>query len=147
MKIRTSTAEDPPLLAAIWRASVLATHDFLSKEDFQAIELLVAGDYLPHSSFEVALNDAGTPIGFMGMSGAHIDSLFIHPSYRGVGVGKALMFHARALAAGKALTVEVNEQNVQAVGFYLAHGLRQTARSSVDSAGRPYPTLTLAELG
>lgn len=41
-------------------------------------------------------------------------------------------------------TVDVNEQNTQAVGFYARAGFTVTGRSPVDDEGRPYPLLHLA---
>ncbi len=112
--IRKSSSSDAPALTEIWRASVLATHDFLSRDDFLEIEKLVAEQYLPN--VEVWLvEDAGKPVGFMGMSDHHIDSLFIAPDQRGKGIGKLMIAHAKAV--GNPLTVDVNEQNLQGVGF------------------------------
>ena len=50
-----------------------------------------------------------------------------------------------ARAKGRPLRVDVNEQNVRAVGFYERLGFRQIGRSPLDSAGMPYPLLHLSE--
>jgi putative acetyltransferase len=42
-----------------------------------------------------------------------------------------------------ALTVDVNEQNTQGVGFYRHLGFVETGRSETDDQGRPYPLLHL----
>ena len=47
--IRPSTPADATVLADIWRASVRATHDFLSADHFTEIEALVAHQYLPRA--------------------------------------------------------------------------------------------------
>lgn len=39
--------------------------------------------------------------------------------------------------------VDVNEQNNEAVGFYLHLGFHQTGRSELDSMGKPFPLLNL----
>lgn len=88
--IRKSNRADAPALTEIWRASVLATHDFLSRDDFLEIEKLVAEQYLPNVEVWL-IEDAGKPVGFMGMSERHIDSLFIAPDQRGKGIGKQLI--------------------------------------------------------
>lgn len=138
--IRRSAAADSEALTGIWRAAVKATHDFLSESDFREIETLVAEHYIPNASLWVAVDAAGRPLGFMGMTGSHVDSLFIAPERRGAGLGTALMDHARK-TAGLPLTVDVNEQNPQAVGFYERLGFEQFDRSPLDDAGRPYPIL------
>ncbi|MCA1857595.1 acetyltransferase [Massilia oculi] len=142
-RIRLSTPDDSAVLAAIWRASVRATHDFLSEQDFQEIELLVSRDYLPATPVWVALDADGRPRGFMGLSGAHVDALFIDPACRGQGIGRRLLAHAEALAGR--LSVDVNEQNTGALGFYRHLGFHPTGRSPCDDAGRPYPLLHLRQ--
>ncbi len=58
---------------------MLATHDFLSHEDFAEIEKLVGEQYLPNVEVDV-IEDDGKPVGFMGMTDNNIDSLFISPT-------------------------------------------------------------------
>lgn len=145
LKVRGSEAADVARLMDIWRRSVLATHDFLSPEDFRAIEQIVAEAYLPHAQFWVASDDEAGPVGFMGLTGSHVDSLFVDPDVRGQGVGRMLLAHAQQ-ACG-ALTVDVNEQNAQAVGFYRRMGFEATGRSELDGDGRPYPLLHMAMAG
>lgn len=139
--IRKSTSNDAPALSEIWRDSALATHDFLSQGDFKEIEMMVREQYLPNVEVWVAEDD-GKPIGFMGMTDSHIDSLFITPNLRGKGIGKHMLAHAKALF-GDSVTVDVNEQNNQGVGFYLHMGFKQIGRSEVDDQGKPYPILHL----
>lgn len=140
--IRPSTPADSAALADIWRASVRATHDFLSEEHFTEIEALVATQYLPQAPLWVVEVD-GSPAGFMGLTGAHVDALFIDPRRRAQGLGRGMIAHA-VKQEGK-LTVDVNEQNPQAVGFYERMGFRRTGRSPHDDAGRPYPLLHMAQ--
>ncbi|WP_367379994.1 acetyltransferase [Brucella pseudogrignonensis] len=137
--IRKSNPADAPALTAIWRASVLATHDFLSREDFAEIEKLVGEQYLPNVEVDV-IEDDGKPVGFMGMTDNNIDSLFISPDQRGKGIGKHMIAHAKKRGT---LTVDVNEQNTQGVGFYRHVGFVETGRSETDDQGRPYPLLHL----
>lgn len=136
--IRKSIPVDAPALTAIWRESVLATHDFLSREDFNEIETLVGEQYLPNVEVWV-IEDDGKPVGFMGMTESNIDSLFISPDQRGKGIGKHMIAHVKALVG--TLTVDVNEQNVQGAGFYRHMGFVETGRSETDDQGRPYPLL------
>ena len=55
-----------------------------------------------------------------------------------------LLGHARRLKG--ALTVDVNEQNPEAVRFYEACGFAVVGRSEVDSDGRPFPLLHMREI-
>ncbi|WP_409267276.1 acetyltransferase [Massilia sp. BHUDP2] len=143
MRIRLSTPSDTAVLADIWRASVRATHDFLLDTDFREIDTLVSEHYLPATRVWVALDEAGRACGFLGLSGAHVDALFIDPASRGQGTGRRLLAHAESIAGR--LTVDVNEQNLQAFGFYRHMGFTATGRSPTDDAGRPYPLLHMRQ--
>lgn len=143
MRIRLSTPFDTAVLADIWRASVRATHDFLLEADFREIDTLVSEHYLPATRVWMALDEAGRACGFLGLSGAHVDALFIDPASRGQGAGRRLLAHAESIAGR--LTVDVNEQNLQALGFYRHMGFTATGRSPTDDAGRPYPLLHMRQ--
>jgi putative acetyltransferase len=138
--IRKIRPEEGDLAVAIWRASVEATHDFLLPGDLEKLDAKVR-DFLPHVPLWVATDEHDRPIGFMGLSEAHMDSLFIDPAWRGAGVGRALVEHA--LTFHSALATEVNEQNEQAVGFYQRMGFIPTGRSPTDEQGFAYPLIHL----
>ncbi|HIC6099757.1 TPA: acetyltransferase [Salmonella enterica subsp. enterica serovar Nagoya] len=140
INIRRSRHEEGEKLIAIWRRSVDATHDFLSNAYRAELEELVS-DFLPEVPLWVAVTDQDEPVGFMLLTGEHMDALFIDPDVRGQGIGKMLVEHALTLAPG--LTTNVNEQNTQAVGFYKKMGFKVTGRSEVDDLGKPYPLLNL----
>jgi len=125
---------------AIWRSAVDATHDFLLDTDRDAIEAQLASDYFPAVSLWVAARD-GRPVGFSGVVGTSLEMLFVAAEERGSGVGSALLAHAVDNLG--VTTVDVNEQNEQAVGFYAHRGFEVVSRSETDEAGRPYPLLHL----
>lgn len=141
MRIRRSTPADAERLFALWHAAVCATHGFLTPDDLSQIADTVRADYLPTAELAVAVDAADAPMGFLGMTGAQIDSLFVDPAHHGEGIGRALIDHARELHP--ALTVSVNEQNPGATAFYERLGFVRTGRSPVDDAGRPFPLLHL----
>jgi putative acetyltransferase len=140
-RIRASRANDVPRLFEIWQGAVAATHDFVSREAKAEIAGIVREQYLPNAPLWVIVEEAGRPLGFMGMTGATMDSLFIDPAHHGRGLGRAMVEHARALAPE--LSVDVNEQNQGAVAFYRRLGFREVGRSPTDDSGRPYPLLHL----
>ncbi|PZQ65072.1 MAG: acetyltransferase [Phenylobacterium zucineum] len=138
ISMRMSTPADGERVVEIWREAVDATHGFLSPEDRAAIEAEVR-TFLPQAALWLAVDAAGRPVGFMGLTDSHMDALFIDPAHRGGGVGRALVDHAIALHG--VLTTDVNAQNAQAVGFYERLGFRPTGRSALDDQGRPYPLI------
>lgn len=142
MRLRDSTAADTDVLFEIWRRAVLATHDFVSAADLDTFTRVVRKDYLPNAVFRVAVDDNDRPQAFMGMSEGNIDSLFVDPALHGQGIGRLLIEYAKQRNPG-GLTVDVNEQNEQALGFYRKMGFRVTRRSPVDDTGKPYPLLSL----
>lgn len=137
--LRPSAPADLPLLHDIWRRAVRATHHFLAQADFDELDKMVGELYLPNADLTVAADESGRPRGFMGLTGSHIDSLFVDPDHHGEGLGRMMVEHAARLCGS--LTVDVNEQNGQAVGFYQKLGFTQTGRSATDDDGRPYPIL------
>ena len=143
VSLRRSRPSDRERLYEIWQAAVAATHDFVSQADLEVFSRVVRDDYLPNAVVDVAVNVEGHAVGFMGMTAAYIDALFVDPAWHGQGVGRCLIEAAQRRFQG-GLTVDVNEQNGRAAGFYERMGFRVCSRSPVDDTGRPYPLLSLA---
>jgi putative acetyltransferase len=144
MKIRAAKPADLDALADLWLRSVRATHHFLSEAEMQGLLPDVRNLALPNLELWVLCSEQDEPIGFMGLADSSLEALFLAPEHIGKGGGKMLLSHARDVKG--ALRVDVNEQNVAAVAFYLANGFEVVSRSDVDSAGRPYPLLHLREI-
>ena len=143
MTIRPAVPADHARLLALWLASVRATHRFLTEDDIQSLLPIVRDAALPSLEVWVMEADGGDLAAFAGLADAHVEALFASPAYFRRGCGKALLVHARALKG--ALTVDVNEQNPDALAFYLANGFEIIGRSPLDASGNPFPLLHLAE--
>lgn len=124
-------------LLLVWESSVAATHDFLSNQDIIMLRPTVLDSLRTVPVLFIALEGA-RPVGFLGMNGKNVDMLFVDASFRGQGTGGALLTEAMARGAR---TLDVNEQNPQAVGFYLHMGFIVDGRSTVDALGLPFPVL------
>jgi putative acetyltransferase len=141
MIIRKASPLEFDDVAAVWEASVRATHHFLVPEDIAALRPLVRNDYLPLVDLRVAADGDGRIQGFVGVLHGKVEMLFIDPARRGQGIGKALLQHAIRLMDAK--LVDVNEQNPDAVGFYRRMGFDVFERVPVDSQGKPFPILRM----
>jgi putative acetyltransferase len=140
MEIRRASEADYAAIMAIWENSVRATHDFLQEEDLQLYKRLIPTEYLPQLKVYV-IDDNGQPCAFFAVSEDNLEMLFVDSAYRGKGIGTvALQYVLDKLQVYK---VDVNEQNQQAVDFYLKKGYQLIERSAVDGMGKPYPILHL----
>lgn len=131
--------EDFPRVLEVWEASVRATHHFLSETDIQFIKPLIP-DALAQVKELFCVRDADDRVaGFLGVEDSKIEMLFIHPNWRGRGIGSRLLKYATDVLGAR--LVDVNEQNDQAVGFYRRMGFEVEGRSELDSTGKPFPLL------
>ena len=134
-------AEDYSRAVDVWEASVRATHHFVSEADIQLFQSMVR-DALPQMPESACVRDAaGQVAGFIAVAERKVEMLFIHPDWRGQGAGSRLLRYA--ITTFGATMLDVNEQNAQAVGFYLRQGFEVVGRSELDGTGKPYPLLHL----
>lgn len=140
MEIVRCNDKDYETLAGIWERSVMATHVFLKKDDFNEIQATLIPDYFPNVDL-YAIADNDVYAGFIGLRLDSIEMLFIDCDHRGQGYGSTLIEFAKRRGATK---VDVNEQNPSALNFYKAKGFRVISRDETDDAGRPYPILHLS---
>jgi putative acetyltransferase len=138
----TLGVDEYPRLVGIWRSAVNATHNFLAEDDRAEIEARLPAEYLPHVRLFVAEID-GDPVGFAGTSADKLEMLFVDAVQRGRGVGSGLLSYVVDEHGVK--SVDVNEQNARAVGFYSRSGFVVVGRSELDAAGRPYPLLHMSK--
>lgn len=124
----------------VWERSVLATHDFLTRSDYEEIKELVAA--IDFKDFDVyCLTRQEAVLGFIGIAENKIEMLFIDPECFGQGLGLELLsFAVKELQADQ---VDVNEQNSKALRFYQKFGFEVIERTDKDDQGRNYPLLRM----
>jgi putative acetyltransferase len=135
---RVQPAERDRLLE-VWEASVRATHHFLAESDIQFLTPLVLNGVYSLSHLLCARDHAGVLVAFVGVEGSKMEALFVHPAWRGMGIGTRLARHVMGTLG--VTEVDVNEQNDQAVGFYRRLGFEVIGRSPLDGQGRRFPLL------
>lgn len=125
----------------VWEKSVRATHHFLREEDLLFYKEMLQSEYFKDIDIYCIKNNDNCIVAFMTVSDQNIDALFINPPDRGKGLGKLLVGYA--VDNMNVNSVEVNEQNSQAVGFYERQGFKIADRSETDEQGKPYPVLKM----
>lgn len=126
-------------LIELWESSVRATHDFLTEQTINELKPLILNEYFPMVTLFCSRDEQQKITGFAGINEQKLEMLFIDPQQRGKGIGKALLNHA--LQQFNITSVDVNEQNPQAIGFYQHQGFTIIGRSPTDGQGQPYPLL------
>ncbi|MBS5951725.1 MAG: GNAT family N-acetyltransferase, partial [Clostridium sp.] len=84
-------------------------------------------------------DDKGIIKAFMGVHNNKIEMLFVSDDCRGMGIGKKLIEYAIKIL--NVNYIDVNEQNLQAVGFYKHIGFEVFERSDLDEQGNHFPIL------
>lgn len=124
-------------LIKVWENSVRATHLFLSDSEIKNIKKYVPKALNEIAHLIIAEDEANCLVAFMGIENGTLEMLFIAPEERGKGLGKWLIQYGIENYSIERLTV--NEQNLQAKGFYEHMGFRVYKRTDLDEQGNPYP--------
>jgi GNAT superfamily N-acetyltransferase len=132
--IRTATAADVPLILSFVRALAVFER---APDAVTATEAgLLRDGFGPNPIYYCLIADHdGQPAGFalyffnystwMGRPGIYLEDLFVHPEFRGLGIGKMLLQQVAAIAIQKGclrLQWEVLDWNTPAIDFYKAMG-------------------------
>jgi len=132
--IREAVAADVPLILAFIRAlavyerepdAVTATEADLLRDGFGEnpyYHCLIAESYGKPAGFAFYFFNYST---WTGRPGLYLEDVFVHPEFRGLGIGKALLARVAAIAVEKGcprLQWEVLDWNTPAVDFYAKLG-------------------------
>lgn len=126
-------------LLEIWESSVRHTHFFLTEQDIENLRPLVLQGIREIPHLLTCTDDNQQPLGFIGVQEHKIEMLFVSPQSMGQGAGKKLVNHAVEKLGVN--SVDVNEQNPRALGFYEHLGFQMFQRSAQDEQGNPFPIL------
>jgi GNAT superfamily N-acetyltransferase len=134
LKIIPATEQDVPLVFSFIRK--LAEYERLLDQVVATEELLREGLFGAHPAAEVVLAYLeDEPVGFalyfhtfstfVGRSGIYLEDLFVEPTHRGLGVGKALLAYVARLAVergGGRFEWSVLDWNTPSIDFYRGLG-------------------------
>lgn len=143
-KITPAGKDCYPELISLWEASVRSTHHFLSEEDILYYRNTIERDYFPAVDIYILRNVEMQITAFIGLSNTMIEMLFVRPEEQGKGYGSELVdfaFYEKGIEL-----VDVNEQNPDALAFYIRKGFTVIGRGEVDSAGKPYPNIAFKKI-
>ena len=127
-------------LLELWKASVRASHHFLTEADIERLTPQAEGALQYIETLWVIENNRH-PAGFMGVRDRKIEMLFLHPGHFRKGLGKMLV--ERAFQDLDVEYVDVIEQNPDARKFYERMGFKVFRRNETDSEGNPFPILEM----
>lgn len=114
------TDKDIESVLQIWLGASLKAHHFISASYWQDELQNMREVYLP-SAVNYIYKDEGLQIkGFISLCDDNVAALFVDPASQGLGIGKQLLAKAKSL--NKQLSLNVYEQNTDAVGFYEKQG-------------------------
>lgn len=140
-KLKNINEDDIRNILKVWESSVRATHDFLGEEDILSLipDVVEGAKYV--NDLLCVRNDKGIIKAFMGVHNNKIEMLFVSDDCRGRGIGKKLIEYGIKIL--NVNYVDVNEQNIQAVGFYKHMGFQVFKRSDLDEQGNAFPILNM----
>jgi putative acetyltransferase len=140
-RIQKATKADHPTLIKIWESAVRATHHFLSNDDILHLRQLILTQYFDLVDLYLLKTDNNETAGFLGLSPGKIEMLFIDPTHFRKGLGGILLDHA--VQEHEVTKVDVNEDNSDALKFYLHKGFRVINRLEKDAEGKDFPILQM----
>ena len=91
MIVENVIPDDYPEMLSVWEDSVRATHDFITEEDIAFFKPIILEQAFPTVTLRCVKSDNGAILGFIGVSDARIEMLFILNQARGQGIGKLLL--------------------------------------------------------
>jgi GNAT superfamily N-acetyltransferase len=136
LSIRNATADDVPLVLQFIRE--LAEYEKLAHEMVATPKDLLRDGFSDRPYFHVVIAEwEGQPAGFalyfynystfQGRPGLYLEDLFVRPTYRGKGIGKALLVHLAKVAVKEGCgryQWQVLDWNTPSIKFYESLGAR-----------------------
>ena len=133
MHIERLHTADLQAVMQIWLSGNLQAHAFIPKTYWES-NLPAVENQLPQSEVYTA-KENDLVRGFIGLCDGHIEGLFVDETYRGQGIGKALLDFAKTKYP--VLTLCVYQKNTRAAAFYGREGFALQCISTDENTGEP----------
>jgi len=141
--LRLADAADGDALGDVWLAAWYATFDFPPGHPDADVRQWLKGEMLPAHEVWVAAERDGTVVGFIALSDAMVDHLYIRPEWIGRGIGSDLLALAKTRRPD-GLDLYCFQANDRARRFYEARGFTEIARGDGSNNEEHQPDLRYA---
>ncbi|OCQ23566.1 hypothetical protein A7985_06390 [Pseudoalteromonas luteoviolacea] len=144
MKIRALTNHDWPVIFDIYAKSKL---DELQNEsqDFMLVPLEHDTQRLTElEESDVYICEHGKVMGFGAIFKNEIRALFVHPNYRGCGVGQTLLEKLQSVGQ-RTISLNVANSNSTAINLYVKNGFRFEKEFTANYHGIPVKASTMTK--
>lgn len=117
--IRRMAEQEIRAVAGVWYRAGRAAYPYLSGWQTMTPELAldVFAKHIAAHCDVFVIEHEGAIAGYLALKGSYVDRLYIDPACQGLGLGTALMTHARRLRPA-GLELHTHQQNVTACAFY-----------------------------
>ncbi|NNC40523.1 MAG: GNAT family N-acetyltransferase [Acidimicrobiia bacterium] len=132
MTIRSYADGDLEELLDVWYRASRIAHPFLSEEFLTTERREISERWLPLAETTV-YDIEGHVVGFIALIGNEVGAIFVDPDHQSMGVGRALMNHARE--SRPVLELNVFEANAIGRRFYDAYGFEFVDRHIEEASG------------
>lgn len=123
--IRQYAPSDLNDTSQVWLSSGRAEYHYLPQ--FQKLDMLAAvkvfRDVIERENDVWVFDKSDKIVGFIALNGNLVDRLYVAPEYQSMGVGSALLNHAKTIHP-EGLTLYTHQQNRRAIQFYERHGFK-----------------------
>jgi GNAT superfamily N-acetyltransferase len=141
--LRRADAGDGDALGDVWLSAWYATFDFPPAHPDADVRAWLKAEMLPAHEVWVATDPDGEVVGFLALSDAMVDHLYITPAWIGRGVGTDLLALAKARRP-EGLDLYCFQVNGRARRFYEGRGFTVIAEGDGSSNEEHQPDLRYA---
>lgn len=118
-RIRLMTEEETERVAGVWYRAGREAYPYLAgwRQMTPELALQVFRDHIAADCEVYVIEHGGGVAGYLALKGSYVDRLYVDPQRQGLGLGTALLEHARRLRP-TGLELHTHQQNVAACAFY-----------------------------